>query len=118
MMGSETASEDGDNGVVVVVIGRRRRWLFQRVASCEWMGRRANAAPTRRRCERQESLADDQGSNLKPALGTRWTSVPHRRLRLCKIPGTGWNSCGVVYGVTAAPARYRIGSNNIHSAPS
>lgn len=66
----------------------------------------------------QESLADDQGSNLKPALGTRWTSVPHRRLRLCKIPGTGWNSCGVVYGVTAAPARYRIGSNNIHSAPS
>ena len=65
----------------------------------------------------QESLADDQGSNLKPALGTRWTSVPHRRLRLCKIPGTGWNSCGVVYGVTAAPARYRVGSNNIHSAP-
>ena len=37
----------------------------------------------------QDSLADDHGSNLKPALGTRWTAVPHRRIRLSKIPGTG-----------------------------
>jgi RAD51-like protein 3 len=65
----------------------------------------------------QEAIADDQGSNLKPALGTRWISVPHRRLRLSRIPGTGWCSCSVVYGVTAPPVRVRIGRNTIHSAP-
>ena len=65
----------------------------------------------------QDSLADDHGSNLKPALGTRWTSVPHRRIRLDKIPGTGWHSASVAYGVTAKPAKYRVRSNNIHSGP-
>jgi len=65
----------------------------------------------------QDSLADDHGSNLKPALGARWTSVPHRRIRLDKIPGTGWHSASVAYGVTAKPAKYRVRSNNIHSDP-
>jgi RAD51-like protein 3 len=65
----------------------------------------------------QDSLADDHGSNLKPALGTRWTAVPHRRIRLSKIPGTGWHSASIVYGVSAKPVKYRIGSNNIHGAP-
>ena len=62
----------------------------------------------------QDALADDHGSNLKPALGARWTSVPHRRIRFAKIPGTVWFSASVAYGVTTKPARYRIGSNNIH----
>ena len=65
----------------------------------------------------QDSLADDHGSNLKPALGARWTSVPHRRIRLDKIPGTGWHSASVAYGATAKPAKYRVRSNNIHSDP-
>ena len=63
----------------------------------------------------QDVAADEQGENLKPALGTRWTSVPHRRLRLSKIPGTGWNSASVIYGVSAKPVKYRVGRNNIHS---
>ena len=63
----------------------------------------------------QDAAADDQGGNLKPALGTRWTSVPHRRLRLSRIQGTAWNSASVIYGVSAKPVKYRVGRNNIHS---
>jgi len=62
----------------------------------------------------QDVAADDYGGNLKPALGARWTSVPHRRVRLAKIPRTGWSSASVIYGVPGKPIKYRIGTNNIH----
>jgi len=61
----------------------------------------------------QDSLADDHGSNLKPALGTRWTSVPHRRIRFAKIPHTGWHSASTTYGVTAKPVKFRVGTSHI-----
>ena len=62
--------------------------------------------------------AGGSGPSVKPALGIRWTSTPHRRLCLSRDGGGAGTSCGaeVIYGPgTGVRARFRVVGDGIRT---